>query len=63
MRIVSGIILMIGGICGAAIGFMGTVQVSSRLYIIDGLDLSLTMAIFSLFLFLSGAANLFSSSN
>ena len=63
MRIVSGIILMIGGLCGAAVGFMGTVQVSSTLDIIDGMELSLALAVFCLFVFLSGVANLFYSSN
>ena len=63
MKIVSGIILMIGGICGAAVGFMGTVEVSSTLQVIDGMDMSLALAVFSIFVFLSGVANLFSSSN
>ena len=63
MKIVSGIILMIGGLCGAAIGFMGTVEVSSTLKIIDGLEMSLALAVFSIFVFLSGIGNLLSSSN
>ena len=63
MKIVSGIILMIGGHCGAAIGFMGTVEVSSTLKIIDGLEMSLALAVFSIFVFLSGIGNLLSSSN
>ena len=54
---------MIGGLCGAAVGFMGTVQVSSTLDIIDGMELSLALAVFSVFVFLSGVANLFYSSN
>ncbi|HEY97509.1 MAG TPA: hypothetical protein G4O16_04935 [Dehalococcoidia bacterium] len=61
MRIVTGIIMMIGGLCGAVIGFLGTVVVSSQIEIIDGMELSLTLAIFSVVVFLSGAANLFIS--
>ncbi len=61
MRIVSGIILMIGGICGAVIGFLGTVVVSSQIEIIDGLEFSMVLAAFSIVVFLSGVANLFVS--
>ena len=61
MRIVAGIILMIGGLFGAVIGFMGTVVVSSQLEILDGLELSLAMASFSIFAFLSGVSFLFTS--
>ena len=61
MRIVSGIILMIGGICGAVIGFLGTVVVTSQIEIINGLELSATLAAFSIVVFLSGVANLFLS--
>ena len=61
MRIVSGIILMIGGICGAVIGFLGTVIVTSQIEIIDGLELSIALAAFSIVVFLSGVSNLFIS--
>lgn len=62
MRIAAGIVLMIGGLCGAVIGFMGTVVVSSPLEILDGLELSSALAGFSIVVFLSGAANLLISS-
>jgi hypothetical protein len=61
MRIVAGIILMIGGLCGAIIGLMGTVVVSSQLEILDGLELSVPLAAFSIVVFLSGVAELFVS--
>lgn len=54
---------MIGGLGGAIIGLMGSVQVTSSLDIIDGLDLSWVLTGFSIFVFLSGIANLISSSN
>ena len=63
MRIVTGIILMIGGIIGAAIGFLGTVIVSSQIIFLDGLELSIALAAFSIVVFLSGAANLFMSND
>ena len=59
MRVISGIIMMIGGICGAVIGLMGTVVVSSPIDIFDGLKLSLALTIFSIVVFLSGISNLF----
>ena len=61
MRIVAGIILMIGGLCGAVIGFMGTVVVSSQLAILDGLELSAVLAGFSIVVFLSGVSLVFTS--
>ena len=61
MRIVSGIILMIGGICGAVIGFLGTVVVTSQIEIINELEPSMALAGFSIVVFLSGVANLFIS--
>ena len=61
MRIVTGIILMVGGLFGAVIGFLGTVMVSSQIEIIDGLELSTALIGFSIVVFLSGIANLFIS--
>ena len=46
---------------GAAIGFLGTVVVSSQLEILDGLELSMALAGFSIVVFLSGASLLFTS--
>ena len=54
---------MIGGIGGAIVGLMGTVQVTSTLDIIDGMDLSIALTAFSVFVFLNGLGNLISSSN
>jgi hypothetical protein len=53
--------LMIGGLCGAVIGFLGTVVVSSQLEILDGLELSMTLAGFSIIVFISGVSWLFAS--
>ena len=61
MRIVAGIILMTGGLCGAVIGFLGTVVVSSQLEILDGLELSMALAGFSIVVFLSGISLMFIS--
>lgn len=61
MRILAGIILMAGGLCGAAIGFLGTIVVSSQLELLDGLELSTALAGFSIVVFLSGISLLFTS--
>lgn len=52
-----------GGLGGAIIGLTGSVRVTSTLDIIDGLDLSIALAGYSIFVFLSGIANLLSSSD
>lgn len=61
MRILLGILLMIGGLCGAIMSFFGTIVVSSSLAIIDGLELSIGLALFSLVVFLSGLCHLLPS--
>ena len=61
MRLLFGMILMIGGLCGAVMGFMGNVVVNSSLTAIDGLELSIGLALFSIVVFISGVANLFPS--
>ena len=61
MKIIAGIVLMAGGLCGVVVGFLGTVEVSSQLEILDGLELSTALAGFSIVVFLSGIALLFTS--
>jgi hypothetical protein len=62
MKLVFGMLLMIGGLCGAIMGFLGSIVVSSSLVMIDGVELSLFVALFSIVVFLSGLSTLFSSS-
>jgi hypothetical protein len=62
MKMLLGMLLMIGGLCGAIMSFFGTIVVSSSLSMIDGAELSLGIALFSLVVFLSGVSSLFQSS-
>jgi hypothetical protein len=62
MKLLFGMLLMIGGLCGAIMSFCGTIVVSSSLALIDGVELSLYIALFSIVVFLSGLSTLFSSS-
>ena len=62
MKLLFGMFLMIGGLCGAILGFLGTVVVSSpSLAMIDGMELSMVLGLFSIVIFLYGLSNLFSS--
>jgi hypothetical protein len=63
MRLLFAMILMIGGLVGAVMSFTGTITVSSTLAVIDGTELSMALALFSLIVFISGVSNLFSSNN
>jgi hypothetical protein len=63
MRLLFAMVLMIGGLVGAVMSFTGTITVSSTLAVIDGTELSMALALFSLIVFISGVSNLFSSNN
>jgi len=63
MRLLFAMILMIGGLVGAVMSFTGTITVSSTLAVIDGSELSMAIALFSLVVFISGISNLLSSNN
>jgi hypothetical protein len=54
-----GILLMVGGLCGAAMSAVCSIVVSSSLLLFDGLELSLSLAVFSIVAFLSGLYQLF----
>ena len=61
MKFLLGIFLIIGGICGIAISFLSNIVVNSSLPIIDGLELSLGFALFSIVVFLTGVYDLLSA--
>lgn len=63
MRLLFAMVLMIGGLVGAVMSFTGTITVSSTLAVIDGSELSMAIALFSLVVFISGISNLLSSNN
>lgn len=59
MKVLFGMLLMLGGLCGMAIAFCGNIVVNSSLPIIDGLELSIGLGLFSIIVFLGGIYNLF----
>ena len=61
MRFLLSLLLVIGGISGIAICFLSDISVSSSLYILDGLELSIVLGVFSVVVFLNGLYNLFSN--
>jgi hypothetical protein len=63
MRLLLAMILMIGGLVGVVMSFTGTITVSSTMAVIDGTELSMAIALFSLVVFVSGISNLLSSNN
>ncbi len=62
MKLLFSIIVLIGGLCGIIVGFMGKILVSSAILGINDLEVSLWLGVFSIVVFLSGLSNLFSSS-
>jgi len=61
MKFLFSLVLIIGGICGAAIGFLSNIVVSSPLTIVDGMELSLALGLFSVVIMINGICNLFST--
>ena len=61
MKLLSGMILMIGGLFGTVMSFLSSIVVSSSLPIFDGLELSLGLALFSIFAFINGIYTIFLS--
>lgn len=62
MKLLFSLIVLIGGLCGMTIGFLGKILVSSAILGINDFEISLWLGLFSFAMFLSGLSNLFSSS-
>ena len=54
MKLLLGLLLIIGGICGIAIGFLGNVTVDIPYIHPEALEMSLGFAVFSIIVFLGG---------
>lgn len=63
MRLLFGIIFIVGGICGTFMGVMSDIIIDSSFQAIDGLDLSLILAAFSILVFFNGMYHLFIPNN
>lgn len=62
MKLVFGVFLIMGGLCGAAMSFLSKIVVDSSLPIFNGLDVSMALGLFFIVVFLSGLLNLGSTS-
>jgi hypothetical protein len=61
MKLLFGILIIIGGLCGALIGFSSKTVIISSFPIIDGVELSISLGLFSIIVIISGLYNLFST--
>jgi len=61
MRFLLGFTLIIGGMWGLGISLLGSTVVSSSLLIINGLELSIGLAVFSVVALVNGLFTLFST--
>ena len=61
MKILFSLVLICFGLCGSAMSFLSEVVVNSQFAIIDGLELSLWLGVFFLFVFLYGVYYLIST--
>ena len=61
MKYLLGFLLIIGGLCGVAIGFLSNIVVHSSLTVIDGMDLSTGLGLFSIVVFVSGTYTMLST--
>ena len=62
MRFVFSLVLIIFGLCGIAVGFLSNISVSSSYNLLDGMEFSMVLAVFSIVVLLNGVYNLFSKS-
>jgi len=61
MRLLFGLIFLIGGLCGMAISLLGEIVVSFTMFGISDLELSIWLGLFSFVAFLSGLYNMVST--
>ncbi len=54
-KIMLGAFFILGGFCGIGIGILGDTIVSSTIFLIDGLELSMAIVVYSVVSILSGA--------
>ena len=61
MRILLNIILILCGFCGAAVAFLGNITVDSSLEIINGMQLSIVLGVFSVIVIINALVDIFST--
>jgi hypothetical protein len=61
MKVLISLALIGSGLCGSAMSFLSEIVVTSPFAIIDGMELSIWLGVFFLFVFLYGIYNLIST--
>ncbi len=60
MRFIFSILLIVAGLCGVGICLISKISVTSSYYVLDGMELSIALGVFSIVVLLNGLYNLFS---
>ena len=61
MRFFFSLLLIVSGLSGIIVSLAGEISVSSTLYVLDGLEFSRVLAVFSIVLLFNGVYNLFTT--
>ena len=61
MRFLFSLLLIVSGMSGVIVAFAGDISVSSAFYVLDGLEFSSVLAVFSIVVLFNGVYNLFTT--
>lgn len=61
MKILFNMLLLMGGLCGAAIAFLSDITVDSSLEMINGMELSIILGVFSVIIIINAIVDMFST--
>jgi hypothetical protein len=61
MRFFFSLLLIVSGLSGVLVSLASDISLSSQLYVLDGLEFSSGLAVFSIVIFLNGIYNLFTN--
>jgi len=61
MRFFFSLLLIVSGMSGVIVSFAGDISVSSTFYVLDGMEFSRVLAVFSMVILFNGVYNLFTT--
>jgi len=61
MRFLFSLLLIVSGMSGVIVSFASEISVSSNFYVLDGLEFSTVLAVFSIVVLFNGVYNLFTT--
>ena len=61
MRFFFSLLLIVSGMSGVIVSFASEISVSSTFYVLDGLEFSTVLAVFSILVLFNGVYNLFTT--